>query len=241
MYIDRPQLSSQVIRRWLAADTNERSSKGSSNAGHDASEHQTPSLRLPKLDCVSGAGSIQKHKYAHATTADLVRRAAAIRLPTRTLKPSIPRSRRLHAADASGLRPRPTGRCRPGRLHPDHAAGTPDQAHENIWRPKPPSNWSTPRPAARRGPLALSSRFWTRRVDAERRISRGAAATNGQALETVKQHMKRRHQGPGRGGGRTGDEDARDLAAAVRVLPLRPGARPVEYELMMNYVQRCKS
>ena len=39
----------------------------------------------------------------------------------------------------------------------------------------------------------------------------------------------------------TGDEDARDLAAAVRVLPLRPVARPVEYELMMNYVQRCKS
>jgi hypothetical protein len=81
MYIDRPQLSGHFgAWRWLSRliQTNEATRVAQTHS-IDASEHQTPSLRLPKLDChLWTPGQSRKHKYAHATTADpRAQRAAA--------------------------------------------------------------------------------------------------------------------------------------------------------------------
>ena len=86
-------------------------------------------------------------------------------------------------------------------------------------------------PRRRRGPArALVEVLDRRRRMQNAEVPRGAPANGSGALETRQAAHEAVHGHPGapaRGGGRTGDEDARDLAAAVRVLPLRPGARPV--------------
>ena len=141
------------------------------SSSHLRPNWRTASLRLPKLDCASlEYQQSRKHKYwsRDGTAADSMRRRRA-RLPTRTraLRPPITPPPRRRCKLLAGCTDRITPPCRP-RPAPsivrDAAAHRRRQAPrrrlERLRRPKPPSNWSTPRPAsARRRAVAHSPRI----------------------------------------------------------------------------------
>ena len=163
MYID-PRSALRSFWRWLSRliQTNEATRVAQAHR-IDASENPRHHRRLPKLerhlwDCRVNPSTTCQCNNRRPSCATRCRRFACQRARCHPYH----RLHRLHAADASpGLRPRRhrAAAASPGRLHPrSHRRCAGSSARKRLQKPKPPSNWSTPRRAAATSTCSRSRR-----------------------------------------------------------------------------------